>query len=64
MRQIYVDGNPVWVDVPRDLPRFCPACGGKLGLFEEGCSQCKAWAYEAQILKDRLEVVKFLESHR
>jgi len=58
MRQILVDGKPVWVDVPRDLPRFCSTCGGALGRLEFECPLCKDRAYERLALKDRLKVIE------
>jgi len=57
MHQIYVDGKPIWVDVPVELPRFCPACGGALGRLELECRTCKDRPYEVQVLKARLKVL-------
>ena len=65
MRAVFIDGKWVWYSLEgvevnnMSLPehRFCPVCHGILKDSEDECPVCKARAYEAQVLKDRLKVI-------
>jgi len=42
------------------VEKFCPTCHGLLRESETECPVCKARAYEAQVLKQRLESIQSL----
>ena len=42
------------------VEKFCPTCRGLLRESETECPVCKNRAYEAQVLKQRLESVQSL----
>lgn len=50
------------VNMDTSVQKFCPTCRGRLRRFETECPVCKARAYEAQALKQRLESIQSLLS--
>jgi hypothetical protein len=43
------------------VEKFCPTCRGLLRESETECPVCKARAYEAQVLRQRLESIQSLQ---
>ena len=43
------------------VEKSCPTCRGRLRESETECPVCKARAYEAQVLKQRLELIQSLQ---